>query len=173
MNWTKLLYVLIIVLLYVPMVFMGANVFFPKYTGTDSYYQGPDCYSKYPYPATEKVTEAQSLAISEKQQKCQEEYWDEQKAWEEEKNAYEGQKYMFMIIFNLIILILALLVKFQESIIMGLFMGSIVTTFIATLVYFQSKSKIGFMILVITFFVTLYFINRKKESFLDWKEKKR
>ena len=28
MNWTKLLYVLIIVLLYVPMVFLGANVFF-------------------------------------------------------------------------------------------------------------------------------------------------
>ena len=53
MNWTKLLYVLIIVLLYVPMVFLGANVFFPKYTGTDSYYQGPDCYSKYPYPSTE------------------------------------------------------------------------------------------------------------------------
>ncbi len=30
MNWTKLLYVLIIVLLYVPMVFLGANVFFSE-----------------------------------------------------------------------------------------------------------------------------------------------
>ncbi len=169
MNWTKLLYVLIIVLLYVPMVFMGANVFFPKYTDSDSFYQGPDCYSKYPYPAVEKVSEAQSVAIGEKQQKCQEDYFAAQKTWEQEKNAYEGQKYMFIIIFNLIILLIALFVTFQDSIVMGLFMGSIVTTFVATLMYFQSKSKIGFGILVVTFFVTLFFINRKKDSFVDWK----
>lgn len=172
MNWTKLLYVLIIVLLYVPMVFLGANVFFPKYTGMDSYYQGPDCYNKYPYPATEKVTEAQSVAISDKQEACQKQYFADQKTWEQEKNAYEGQKYMFIIIFNLIILLIALFVKFQDSIVMGLFMGSIVTTFVATLMYFQSKSKIGFVILVITFFVTLFFINRKKDTFVDWKGKK-
>ncbi len=136
-----------------------------------SFYQGPDCYNKYPYPATEKISEEQSLAISEKQEECQKKYFAEQKIWEQEKNTYEGQKYMFIIIFNLIILLIALFVTFQDSIVMGLFMGSIVTTFVATLMYFQSKSKIGFVILVITFFVTLFFIDRKKDSFVDWKGK--
>ncbi len=42
MNWLKFLYVLLIVLVYVPMVFLGANVFFPKFTGSDAYYQGFD-----------------------------------------------------------------------------------------------------------------------------------
>lgn len=172
MNWTKLIYVLIIVLLYVPMVFLGANVFFPKYTGTDSYYHGPDCYNKYPYPSTEKISDAQALAISEKQEQCNKEFQEQEIIWQQGKNAYEGQKYMFIVIFNLIILLIALFIKFQDAIVMGLFMGSIATTFGSTIRYFESKSKIGFVVLVITFFATLFFINRKKDSFVDWKEKK-
>ncbi len=42
-DWTKFFYGLIIAVIYVPMVFLGANVFFPKYTGTDSYYQYKNC----------------------------------------------------------------------------------------------------------------------------------
>ncbi len=174
MNWTKLLYVLIIVLIYVPMVFLGANVFFPKYTGTDSYYQpdGFDCYQKYAYP--EKPTSAESTAISEKQQQCQQEYLAGQRAWEEGKYAYEGWKYTFIALFNLAILLLALfLPKLQDSVTMGLFLGSIVSTFGATIRYFDTRSKIGFVVLVVTFFAMLYFINRKKETFVDWKGKKK
>jgi len=64
-----------------------------------------------------------------------------------------------------------LFVSMQDSIVMGLFMGSIVATFGATVGYFETNSKIGFGILVITFFVMLFFINRKKDHFVDWKEK--
>ena len=177
MNWTKLLYVLIIVLLYIPMVFLGANVFFPEYTGTNSYYQGPgsDCYQKYPYPQNpDTLSTAQRTVIDDSQRKCQEEYVANQKKWEAEKLAYEGQKYVFIAIFNLLILLLALfLPTLQDSVTMGLFLGSIGATFGATLRYFDTQSKIGFIILVVTFFAMLFFINRKKDSFVDWKEKKK
>ncbi len=172
MNWTKLLYVLIIVLLYVPMVFLGANVFFPQYTGTNSYYHGPyaDCYGKYPYPANpEKLTTPERSAIDENQRKCQEEFQKEQEKFEQGKLAYEGMKYVFISLFNLAILLLALfLPKLQDSVTMGLFLGSIAATFGGTVRYFDTRSKIGFAILVVTFFAMLYFINRKKEDFLDW-----
>src|SRR3989338_2976277 len=105
MNWTKLLYVLIIVLLYIPMVFLGANVFFPQYTGTDSYFHGyTDCYQKYPYPADpDKATTVQRAAIDENQRACQEEYNKAQQEWEQARLKYEGMKYIFIALFNLVI----------------------------------------------------------------------
>src|SRR3989344_2694601 len=177
MNWTKLLYALMIVLLYVPMVFLGANVFFPEYTGMDSYYRGPyaDCYGKYPYPAEpEKLSVAARAVIDENQLKCNEEYQKKQDEFEAAKLSYEGRKYVFISLFNLGILLLALfLYKMQDSVTMGLFLGSIAATFGGTVRYFDTKSKIGFAILVVTFFTMLYFINRKKENFLDWGRRKK
>ena len=174
MNWTKLWYVLIIVLLYVPMVFLGANVFFPEYTGTNRYYQGPymDCYQKYPYPANpEAVGDKERLLIDENQRKCNEEFQKAQEQWEQDRLAYEGQKYVFASLFNLLVLLLALfLPRLQDSVSMGLFLGSIAATFGGTIRYFDSRSKMGFIVLVITFFIMLYFINKKKYSFIDWKK---
>ena len=158
------------------MVFVGANVFFPKYTGTNSYFHGPypDCYQKYPYPQQpDTLTKTQRLKIDEGQRKCQEEQQQAQQTWEEEKLAYDGNKYVFIALFNLAVLLLALfLPKLQDSVSMGLFLGSIAATFGATIHYFDTRSKICFGILVVTFFAMLYFINRKKESFVDWKGKK-
>ncbi|MBS3123644.1 hypothetical protein J4437_03325 [Candidatus Woesearchaeota archaeon] len=174
MNWSKLFYVLIIAIIYVPMVFLGANVFFPEYTGMNSYYQGPyaDCYGKYPYPQNpDSLNVAERANIDKLQRECNEQYQAEQRAWESKKLEYEGTKYVFVALFNLAILLLALFMpKLQESVSMGLFLGSVAATFGATLRYFDTRSKIGFVVLVITFFVLLFFINRKKDSFLDWKE---
>ncbi len=176
MNWTKLLYVLIIVLLYVPMVFLGANVFFPEYTGTNSYYHpaGTDCYQKYPYPANpDTLTTSQREAIDTHQRECQDEFNQENEKFEQAKLQYEGKKYVFIALFNLAILLLALFLPLlQDSVTMGLFLGSIAATFGATIRYFDTQSKIGFGILVITFFAMLFFINRKKDSFVDWKGKR-
>jgi len=134
MNWTKLISVLIIVLLYIPMVFLGANVFFPKYTGTHSYYQPSiDCYNKYPYPAKpEAATDAQRDSISEKQLACQQQNQQEQEKWEQEKLLYEGTKYVFITLFNLVVLLGAVFITLKDSVSMGLFLGSIATTFGAT-----------------------------------------
>ena len=166
------MYVLIIVLLYVPMVFLGANVFFPEYTGANAHYSGlyVDCYGKYPYPVeVDKLSVAERTVIDENQRECQEEFQKEQEIFEQAKLSYEGIKYVFISLFNLVILLLALfLPKLQNNVTMGLFLGSIVSTFGATVRFFDTKSKIGFAILVITFFAMLYFINRKKDKFLDW-----
>jgi len=170
MNWTKLLYVLIIVLLYIPMVFLGANVFFPEYTGNDKYYNYmEDCYNKLPRPV-EDMSEEDRIAYDEDQKECRDKSMAEQKKWETDKNAYEGNKYVIVTIFNLIILLIALFIPFlQDSVIMGLFLGSIAATFGATMRYFDTNSKIGFLVVVVTFFTMLYFVNKKKDSFMDWK----
>lgn len=176
MNWTKLLYVLIIILLYIPMVFLGANVIFTKYTGTDSYYYSTvpyqDCYLKYPVPEGTSTEKQQQLTAE--QQTCEQENRAREQQWNQERNAYLGQKYVLVTLFNLAILLFALFVpKLQDSVIMGLFLGSIAATFGATIRYFDTNSKIGFAVVVITFFVMLYFINRKKDSFVDWGTKKK
>ncbi len=174
MNWTKLLYVLIIILLYIPMVFLGANVFFPEYAGSNSYYRGPyeDCYLKYPTPemVTNNLTNTEREEISQSQIKCQEETMNKERAWQNQKNAYEGKKYVMVTLFNLLVLLIALFIPLlQDSVIMGLFLGSLAATFGATLRYFDTNSKIGFIVVVLTFFVMLYFINKKKDSFMQWK----
>ena len=174
MNWAKLFYVLIIVLLYIPMVFLGANVFFPEYTGSQSYYQGfSDCYMKYPYPEPAKISEPQRVAVSEMQRKCQDENNAAQRVWEQRKLKYEGMKYVWISLFNLAVLLLAVfLPKLQETVSMGVFLGAIGATFGATVHYFDTQSKAGFLILVITFFLMLFFINQKKDSFVGVKKKK-
>jgi hypothetical protein len=176
MNWTKLLYVLIIVLLYIPMTFLGANVFFPKYTGQDSYYRGPmdDCYIKYPYPdmMTKNLTDSERQTLTENQRLCQEANMEKERLWQQEKNAYEGNKYVVVTIFNLLVLLFALLVPvLLDSVVMGLFLGSIAATFGATIRYFDTHSRIGFIVMVVTFFTMIYFINKKKDTFMDWKTK--
>ncbi len=161
---------LIIALIYVPMVFMGSNVFFPKYTGTNSYYQGTyeDCYGKFPYPG-EGHSDKEAAQLNAQRGECQQQQQEKQRQWEEEKRAYEGPKYLFIALFNLIVLLIALFIpKLQDSIVMGLFLGSIIATFSATIIYYDTNSKLGFGVLVITFFAILFFINRKKDSFVDW-----
>ena len=115
------------------------------------------------------MTTPERAVIDENQRKCNEEFQKAQEEFEQGKLSYEGRKYVFISLFNLGILLLALfLPKLQDSVTMGLFMGSIAATFGGTVRYFDTKSKIGFAILVVTFCAVLYFINRKKENFLDW-----
>lgn len=173
MNWNKLIYVLIIVLLYVPMVFLGANVFFPKFTGQDNYYSyGIDCNGKYPMLAS-SVNSTEYQEIIAQQEKCNTEEQEKQKKFNDEKTSYDSKKYLFIVLFNLFVLVLALLLHIlHDSVVLGLFLGSTIATFSSTIAYFQTKSRIGFIVLVIIFFITVYIINKKKESFIDWNSKK-
>lgn len=175
MNWPKLLYVLIIVLLYVPMVFLGANVFFPEYTGQNKYFHGfDDCYLKHTYPPDRRISGEEELRVRQLQQKCQEDQRRAQQKWEDDKLKYEGQKYVMISLFNLVVLLVAAFLPWlQETVSMGLFLGSIGATFGATVRYFDTRSKIGFVILVITFVLMLFFINHKKDVFIPLKQKKK
>ncbi len=139
------------------MVFLGANVLFPEYSGSNSYYKD-NCFEK--FPRTVDVKE------NPQWENCMQNSEKERQEFESNKLTYEGTKYVFITLFNLLVLLLALfLPKIQNSIIIGLFFGSIIATFSATIRYFDTNSRIGFVILVLTFFTMLYFINHKKNKF--------
>lgn len=166
MQWVKVLLSLVVILLYIPLVFMGANVFFPEYTGSHSYYSyNKDC-SYSPNPK-----EAQP--IFQQNQSCVDEQTLEQQAFERAKAQYEGNKYTFIVVLNLLVLLIALFVTFDESVIIGLFLGSTLTSFISTWTYFSSQSRIGFAVLFVIFFVTIYFITKKRDIFLGIHAQKR
>ncbi|MEK6822390.1 MAG: hypothetical protein AABY13_01065, partial [Nanoarchaeota archaeon] len=72
-------------------------------------------------------------------------------------------------IFNLIVLLIAIFwTTLNDTIMMGIFLGPVITTFSATVSYFQTNSRIGFVVLVITFFTSLWFINRRRSIFFNW-----
>jgi hypothetical protein len=176
MNWTKLLYGFIIALLYVPMVFLGANVFFPKYTGTDSYYQPVDnCYpptadmSKLPIETQQTLSEAQQNKTNE----CLVRQRTEQTAWDEGRKVYNGWKYTAITGFNLVIMLAAvLLTGLMDVVMMGVFFGTVVTAFIATVNYWDyARTPIGFGLMLVLFFVVLWFINRRAKMLKDFTKK--
>jgi hypothetical protein len=169
MSWTKAIYVIIIALVYIPMVFLGANVFFPA---EDDYYRGSDCYNKVGPAPVDLTPEDRALWTAQNQQ-CQDEWEDGRLAYESERRTNESYRYVFVTVFNLLVLLLALyLPRLQSSIVLGLFVGSTVATFIATMTYFDTKSKVGFGLLVAIFFVMLYFISKKKDDLGLKKSKK-
>jgi len=185
-DWTKFFYVLIIAVIYIPMVFLGANVFFPKYTGADSYYQYKncpydDCYQKFKYTPGISDQERTSLdvqvaacqkASSSASEQCNKENNEAQIVWQKEKNQYESWKFVLVVSFNLIVLLIAAFLIMSDSVMMGLFLGSVVSTFVATIQYFYTNSKIAFAVLVVLFAFMLVFISRKKDNFLGKKKKK-
>ncbi|HLF55056.1 MAG TPA: hypothetical protein VI612_05025 [Candidatus Nanoarchaeia archaeon] len=193
MDWAKLLYVVVIATLYVPMVFLGSNVFFPKYTGTESSPFYKDCYTPQrmveqtgakvdltctgAMPATgdqlqlrcsgaslqAEVNKEQFMAAQSDVEKCLEEQRQEQIAWEQERNKYDGWKYLSISLFNLVVILAVIFIGFKETVIMGLFFGAVAATFGATMRYWDyARTKIGFIVLVIIFFIVLYFINKRK-----------
>lgn len=176
-NWIKLLYVLVIALLYVPMVFLGANVFFPKYTGTESYFRGnEECYPR--FPISEKLAPVEQQQLSEAQQtktnECLARMRVEELAWNEARNEYNGWKYAAITAFNLIILLIVLFAAFSDTVIMGIFFGTVVTAFAATVSYWEyARTKTGFILMLVTFFVVIWFVNKRAKTLFDAKPKKR
>ncbi len=171
MNWSKILFTLIIALIFVPLAFMGANVFFPDYTGDHSYYYGNDCYGKYPMaqPVVPPANATSKELVQERARfdQCLEDEKNEREGFEQDKRAYDAQKYIFITVLCLIALVAAIFIKLADSVMLGLFLGSTVSTFVATWIYFDTKSKIGFGVLVLIFIAAVYFINRHKGRFKE------
>lgn len=151
MKVSKYIYAGIILLIYVPLVFMGANVFFPKYTGPESYYLYEQCPT---------ITESVNKECMNGQEKKRVEF-------EKEKNKYNIRKYLFIVIFSLISLIIVGFIRIEDIIRLGIFLGATISTFVSTLVYFDTKSKIGFAILVLIFILVIYYINKNKKELFN------
>jgi len=170
MDWQKLIYSAIIILVYIPLVFMGANVFFPEYTGAEAHYRGyEDCLGK--FPQFERDTPEMTAEKRAEVEECQRKAESERIEFESAKLQYEGKKYAIIAGFNLAILLLALFVSFADAVVAGLFFGAVIATFGATVRYFDTKSKIGFLILVITFLIMLFFISKRAKGFPKKKKK--
>lgn len=154
MEWKRVVFAIIVILLYIPLVFMGANILFPKY----DYHDFPiykDCYG----PRAAPIEQADNATRAEFE-KCQKEEQQKQMDFQKEKNKYDGWKYLAIVLFNLVVVLITLFIKFNDSIMYGLFIGATITTFIATIIYFTTRSKIGFGVLVLVFIATLYFVTR-------------
>ena len=158
MDWQKVISSLLIIIIFIPLVFMGANVFFPKYD------EGFDDYQKCGIAPRPVESPEEAKAWDEAQQKCWEETEKERKAWEENKRAYDGMKYIFTITVCLIALIAALVLPLNSSIKWGFIIGSAISAFFSTLIYLRTKSVIGFIILVIVFIFVVIFINKQKNK---------
>ena len=153
MDWRNVVYSLIIVLLYVPTVFLGANVFFPDY---DGYFQEKgNCYAARPIAED----------IDSEEQKLMDECWEEQnaerQAWEDEKDEYDSWKYIFIIGVNIVALILLVVLGLMQSVKIGLFAGVAVSSFAATIGYFESKSLVGFVLVVIVLIGTILIMQKR------------
>ena len=159
-DYKRLLYALVILLLYVPMVFLGANVFFPK----DDFHDKRDlnCYDERKLIPVGEIAPEQDAAVQE----CLD---DQNEAWEtarSEKRQYDAWKYLFIVLMNFVALAVVLWVPLEHSVLIGLFFGAVFSTFVATLVYFDTKSRLGFTILVVLFLLVVTFIHKKGKDFL-------
>lgn len=144
MDWKKIVFAIAISLLYIPMVFMAVNTFFPE-TPINT------CYSFKPYPLGENITDVERDQYNREMQECQEKY-------DEQKTKYDGWKFIVIMLIN-IIAALFMLMKLDKSIIFGLFFGIVITAFTATINYMQSRSVLGFILLVFLFGLIVYFVN--------------
>src|SRR3989344_342446 len=145
MNWNKVIFTIIIILLYVPLVFLGSNVFFPEYVDPYNY---SECYSK-PLPMDQQNQTEYNRCWEEQNTRAQD--------YQKEKRNYDAWKYLAIILFNLVVIVLTLFLKFNDDIMYGLFIGATFTTFLATIIHFQTRSKLGFAALVLVFIASIYF----------------
>ncbi|HIH25425.1 MAG TPA: hypothetical protein HA226_01475 [Nanoarchaeota archaeon] len=157
-TWKIILFAAIIIILYIPLVFMGANIFFPKYDYTN-YPMYNECYMSKPMPVNgyDNTTQEQINKCQQEQNKIQQDY-------EKQKRTYDGWKYLSIVIFCLLTIGAALLLKLNDSVMYGLFLGATITTFASTIIYFTTRSKIGFAILVLIFITTIFFITKRKDN---------
>ncbi|MFH1399044.1 MAG: hypothetical protein ABIG95_02950 [Candidatus Woesearchaeota archaeon] len=158
MNGRKVLFAIAICLIYIPMVFMAVNTFFPKTPLNE-------CYAKYrlgPMVA-EKANASQMAAynvqIAEydaEMQACDMEY-------EQIRTKYDGWKFIVIMLVN-IMASLVILTKLDKSVVYGLFFGVVVTAFVSSIRYGESRSIPGFALLVVLFGIVIYFVNSRKDS---------
>ena len=156
MDWKNIIYTLIIILLYIPIVFMGANVLFPKYD-LSNYYQGKHCYEPAYYPQHQPPMADEQKAIDT----CTRQENEERQVYDEAKRKYDSWKYIFILGVNLVALVVLVTFSFLTPIKIGLFSGIAISSFVSTMQYFESKSIIGLILVVIVFIGTVFIIQKK------------
>ena len=165
-SWMKLVYTLIVVFLYVPLVFLGVQTFLPKYSDYDYPIQYKDCYAYTPYDEQSKCYDAEEQAkIIEQRDQCMAEQQAVTDKYNKEKREYETWKYLSVLGFAVFTLVLVMFIGFDVPIKIGLFIGSAAAVFIATMQYFETKSIPAFVVLLVVFGLVVYVIQKREKFF--------
>lgn len=149
-DWRKIVFAIAICLLYIPMVYMGVNTFFPK-TPRDTCYD-----TSVPMKMQENATDEQWIEYNRKMTECENSYQDE-------REKYDGWKFIVIMIIN-IVFAFVMLLNLDKSIIFGLFFGVVITAFTATIRYIESRTIIGFFLLIVLFGIIIYFVNSMRNK---------
>lgn len=165
-SWSKLIYTLIVIFLYVPLVFLGVRTFLPEYT---EYYDSPtykDCYGYAPYAEESKCYDAEEQGrMVEKRDQCLEEQQAQQQHYDDEKRQYDTWKYLSVLGFAVLTLVVVMLIGFDVPIKAGLFVGSAAAVFIGTIQYFETESIPAFIVLLVVFGIVVYLIQKREKYF--------
>lgn len=147
MDWKKIVFAIAICLIYIPMVFMAVNTFFPETPRNTCYkFYSPD----------KNMTNVERDQYNQDMRECEENY-------DKQKTKYDSWKFIVIMIIS-IIAAFVMLIKLDKSIIFGLFFGVVITAFTATINYMESRSVIGFALLVFLFGLIIYFVNRMSKD---------
>lgn len=165
-SWMKLIYSLIVIFLYVPLVFVGVRTFLPEYTDYYEYPAYKDCYAYAPYVETNTCYSAEEQEkMVENRDQCIEEQQADQKAYEEAKREYDMWRYLAILGVAVLTLVLMMFITFDTPIKIGLFIGSAAAVFIATMQYFETKSIPAFIVLLIVFCIIVFVIQKREKFF--------
>lgn len=164
-SWAKLVYTVIVIFLYVPLVFVGVQTFLPEYSDYNyPFYK--DCYGYVPYAETDKCYDAQEqAAILETRDQCLEDQQKEQKAYDDAKKQYYTWKYISVLAVAVLTLVLVMCIAFDTPIKIGLFVGSAAAVFISTMQYFDTKSIPAFIVLLVVFGLVVFVIQKREKFF--------
>ena len=166
-SWNKLIYTLIVILLYVPLVFLGVRTFLPEYNEQYSYTMYKDCYALAPYEGeVGKCYNAEEQAtMVANRDACLETQQAEQKVYDDEKRKYDTWKYLTVLGVAVLTLVLVMFLVFDVPIKIGLFIGAAATVFIATIQYFETESIPAFIVLLVVFGLVIYLIQKREKFF--------
>lgn len=164
-SWSKLVYTVIVIFLYVPLVFVGVQTFLPQYSDY-SYPLYKDCYAYVQYSETDKCYDAKEQAsIVEKRDQCVADQQAEQKAYDDAKRGYDTWKYVSVLAVAVLTLVLVMLIGFDAPIKIGFFVGSAAAVFISTMQYFDTRSIPAFIVLVVVFALVVFVIQKREKFF--------
>lgn len=152
-KWLSFIIMAMFAVLFTAIVFYAAHTIFPT--------KENDCWGKYPYdtPAYGKdinyndpAVQAEQAAQDKKRQECD-------VAFQAEQKNTEGKKLILIGVINVIVLGILFFIG-MTTIGLGLLLGIILSSIIATINYWDSSSIIALAIVVVLFVEVIIFIQR-------------
>jgi len=145
-----LVFILAIVVLYIPMIHLGLNSFFPD----PDYDYYDDC--RKPRPVASEMSETEKAEYDQ----CTEEQIQQNRINDEERDRVHKIKFIIAGIIGFLTIMLVYFVEFPNAINYGLFFGGVLNMVFA-LNWSRDKNIVGFIIFIVLFVMTIFFIKKQ------------